>query len=82
VSRYSPAVLEALALAGAEWEAMQRGACPSLEHGRLAVTVRHDGEPEPEPPRCAGCGAERPVLLRVALETVPDRCAEDLESRC
>lgn len=72
MSRYTPAVLEALALAGAEWEAAHRGACGHPEHGRPAILVSSPGEAGPDPP-CCECGAERPVQLRVVIATVADR---------
>jgi hypothetical protein len=72
VSRYSGAVLEALAIAGAEWEALHRGGCGHPEHGRPAILVSSPGEADLDPPRC-GCGAERPVQLRVVIATVADR---------
>lgn len=55
-------MLQALALAGAQWETERDRRCTRAEHGQLAILVQRDGEPSFDRPRC-GCGDERPARI-------------------
>ncbi len=46
--------------------------CPAPDHGDWAPSVIRAGEPDPMIARCAGCGAERPIVLLQLVVVEPE----------
>jgi hypothetical protein len=72
MTAYARAMLDAISLAGAEWELTHGRRCPDPEHGPTAPLLYRADRPVPPIPTCPSCGIERPVLIG-RLIVVPDR---------